>query len=179
RFRAVRVPGTRSRVLDVLRGGYARPVGLLHFAGHGKYSADPVTPSSIFLEDGPLHTLEVRNPLVSLGRKSRPLVLFNACEVGAATDVLGGMGGWAETFVSERFAGLIAPLWPVQDSHARHAVEQLVEDLREKHLTVGEALRALRQREAQTSPTYLSYVYVGDVMARFARAVAVARTAAA
>lgn len=166
RFGAVRVPGSRKRVMEILKGGYVRPVGLLHFAGHGKYSGDAVTPSYIYLEDGPLHTLEVRNPLVTLGRKSRPLVLFNACEVGAATEMLGGMGGWAEAFVSERFAGFLAPLWPVQDGHARNVVEQLVADVREKHLTVGEALRALREREAQKSPTYLSYVFVGDVMAR-------------
>jgi hypothetical protein len=178
-FGAVRVPGSRKRVLEVLKGGYSRPVGLLHFAGHGKYSGDAVTPSSIFLEDGPLHTLEVRNPLVTLGRKSRPLVVFNACEVGAATELLGGMGGWAEAFVSERFAGFIAPLWPVQDGHARHVVEQLVADVREKHLTVGEALRALREREAQKSATYLSYVFVGDVMARLPRAAAAAGVAAA
>jgi hypothetical protein len=93
--------------------------------------------------------------------------------------MLGGIGGWAETFVSERFAGFIAPLWPVQDSHARNAVEQLVADMREKRLTVGEALRRLRQSEAKTSPTYLSYVFVGDVMASFAQAASAAQTAAA
>lgn len=177
RFGAIRVPGSRKRVLSVLKEGHFNAVGLLHFAGHGKYSGDAVTPSVVYLEDGPLHTLEVRNPLVSLGRKSRPLVLFNACEVGASNEVLGGVGGWAETFVSERFSGFIAPLWPVQDAHARHVVEQLVADLMEKGLTVAEALRALREREARTSPTYLSYVFVGDVMARQVPVADAARTA--
>jgi CHAT domain-containing protein len=177
RFGAVRVPGSRKRVLTVLKDGHFNAVGMLHFAGHGKYSGDAVTPSVIYLEDGPLHTLEVRNPLVSLGRKSRPLVLFNACEVGATTEALGGVGGWAETFVSERFSGFIAPLWPVQDAHARHVVEQLVADLRDKGLTVAEALRALREREAHKSPTYLAYVFVGDVMARQAPGATQARAA--
>ncbi|HYO53188.1 lipase/acyltransferase domain-containing protein [Archangium sp.] len=180
RFRAVRVAGRRQPVMNLLGGGYARPVGLVHFAGHGKYSANnEVSPSCVYLEDGELRTLEVRNSLTMLGQKSRPLVIFNACEVGTATDMLGGIGGWAETFVSESFAGFIAPLWPVQDAHARNAVEQLVADLREKHLSVGEALRRLRQNEAKTSPTYLSYVFVGDVMARFAPAAAAARTGTA
>ena len=93
--------------------------------------------------------------------------------------MLGSVGGWAETFVSERFSGFIAPLWPVQDAHARNAVEQLVTDLREKQLTVGEALRALREREAQKSPTYLSYVFVGDVMARLSQGAVAAGVAAA
>jgi pimeloyl-ACP methyl ester carboxylesterase len=168
RFRAVRVAGRRQPILSLLSGGYPRTVALLHFAGHGKYSANnEVSPSRVFLEDGHLQTLEVRNSLTMLGQKSRPLVIFNACEVGAATEMLGGIGGWAETFVSERFAGFIAPLWPVQDAHARSAVEHLVGDLMEKRLSVGESLRRLRQSEAKTSPTYLSYVYVGDVMARF------------
>jgi pimeloyl-ACP methyl ester carboxylesterase len=180
RFRAVRVAGRRQPVLNLLGGGYARPVGLLHFAGHGKYSPNnEVSPSCIYLEDGDLKTLEVRNSLVMLGQKSRPLVIFNACEVGTATDMLGGIGGWAETFVSESFAGFIAPLWPVQDAHARNAVEQLVADLREKQLSVGEALRRLRQSEARTSPTYLSYVFVGDVMARLTPAAAVAHAGTA
>ena len=180
RFRAVRVAGRRQPVMNLLGGGYAPTVGLVHFAGHGKYSPNnEVSPSCVFLEDGELRTLEVRNSMVMLGQKSRPLVIFNACEVGTATEMLGGIGGWAETFVSESFAGFIAPLWPVQDAHARNAVEQLVADLREKHLSVGEALRRLRQSEARTSPTYLSYVYVGDVMARFAPAAAAANTAAA
>jgi pimeloyl-ACP methyl ester carboxylesterase len=180
RFRAVRVAGRRQAVMNLLGGGYAPTVGLVHFAGHGKYSPNnEVSPSCVFLEDGELRTLEVRNSMVMLGQKSRPLVIFNACEVGTATEMLGGIGGWAETFVSESFAGFIAPLWPVQDAHARNAVEQLVADLREKHLSVGEALRRLRQSEARTSPTYLSYVYVGDVMARFAPAAAAASTAAA
>jgi CHAT domain-containing protein len=168
RFRAVRVAGRRKTLLDLLGGSYGRPVGLLHFAGHGKYSANnEVAPSRVFLEDGELMTLEVRNANTMLGQRSRPLVIFNACEVGVATELLGGIGGWAETFVSEHFSGFIAPLWPVQDTHARTAVERLVEDLWEKHLCVGEALRRLRQAEAKTSPTFLSYVYVGDVMARF------------
>lgn len=180
RFRAVRVAGRRQPVLSLLSGSYGKPVGLLHFAGHGKYSPNSeVSPSCVYLEDGELRTLEVRNSMTMLGQKSRPLVIFNACEVGTATDMLGGIGGWAETFVSERFAGFIAPLWPVQDSHARNAVEQLVADMREKGLTVGEALRRLRQSEAKTSPTYLSYVFVGDVMASFAQAAAAAHPAAA
>ncbi|PTL82182.1 CHAT domain-containing protein [Vitiosangium sp. GDMCC 1.1324] len=179
RFGAIRVPGSRKRVLSVLTEGHFNSVGLLHFAGHGKYSGDPVSPSHIYLEDGFLRTLDVRNPKVSLGRKFRPLVIFNACEVGAATDMLGSVGGWAEAFVSERFSGFIAPLWPVQDAHARHVVEHLVEGLRENGLTVGEALRLLREREAHKSPTYLSYVFVGDVMARLPSAVSAAHSAAA
>ncbi|HEX8436315.1 CHAT domain-containing protein, partial [Archangium sp.] len=180
RFGAMRVPGSYRPVMDLLEGHYIKkPIAVLHFAGHGKYSGDDAAPSCIYLEDEPLQTLDVRNSMVKLGQKSRPLVLFNACEVGAARDMLGGMGGWAEAFVNRGFSGFIAPMWPVQDAHAREAVEQLMADLREKHHTVGQALRDLRQRAARTSPTYLSYVFVGDVMARFAPAVADARTAAA
>ncbi|MBM7118868.1 lipase/acyltransferase domain-containing protein [Archangium primigenium] len=173
RFRAVKVAGRRQPLMSLLGGSYPNRVALLHFAGHGKYSANnEVSPSCVYLEDGELKTLEVRSAFTMLGQKSRPLVIFNACEVGTATDMLGGIGGWAETFVSEKFAGFIAPLWPVQDAHARTAVEQLVTDLWEKQLPVGEALRRLRQSEAKTSPTYLSYVYVGDVMARFSQSAA-------
>jgi CHAT domain-containing protein len=177
RFNAVRLPGKRDALMNVLKGEYPSPVSLLHFAGHGEYSGSPVTPSVIHLEDNEeLRTLEVRTSQTSLGRRSRPLVLFNACEAGSATDVLGGMAGWAEAFIRGRFAGFLAPLWPVQDDHALRVVEQLVKDLVDEHLTVGEALRAMREREAQVSPTYLAYVYVGDVMARIGPTVASAST---
>ncbi len=177
RFQAERVPGKRDHLMKVLKGEHPSPVSLLHFAGHGEYSGNPVTPSVIHLEDNEvLRTLEVRTSQASLGRRSRPLVLFNACEVGGATDVLGGMAGWAEAFIRGRFGGFIAPLWPVQDEHALRVVERLVEDLLVKRLTVGEALRAMREREAHVSPTYLAYVYVGDVMARISPTVASAST---
>jgi hypothetical protein len=179
RFNAQPVRGRRREVLGVLTRGHERPVALLHFAGHGSYSGDPVVPSRIFLEDGALLTLEVRSPQVLLGLHSRPLVLFNACEVGASSEVLGSMGGWAEAFISQRFGGFIAPMWPVQDAHARAVAERLLADMLEKGLTVGEALRSIRASEARTSPTYLSYVYVGDVLARLVPQAAPAHQGAA
>lgn len=179
RFNAQPVRGRRREVLGVLTQGHERPVALLHFAGHGSYSGDPVVPSRIFLEDGALLTLEVRSPLVLLGHHSRPLVLFNACEVGASSEVLGSMGGWAEAFISQRFGGFIAPMWPVQDAHARAVAERLLADMLEKGLSVGEALRSIRASEARTSPTYLSYVYVGDVLARLTPQAAPAHQGAA
>ena len=44
-----------------------------------------------------------------LGEINRPLVIFNACEVGATGSVLGTVGGWAEAFLHGRFAALSRP----------------------------------------------------------------------
>jgi hypothetical protein len=169
RFQAVRVVGRRKPVLDVLQGNHDTPVGLLHFAGYGRFN-DETSRSSIVLEDGFIHARDVRRPIEARHPRgdgnSRPLVLFNMYEAGADTTLSGRPGEWVEAF-SGHFAGVITPLWPVADAQSARVVEQLVADLREKHLTVSEALRALRERDGRTSPLYLSYVYVGDVMARF------------
>src|SRR5262249_37065815 len=166
-FAAHRVAGTRSKVRQLLERGLEEcPVAIVHFAGHGNFRADLANASYIKLEDGQLSADEVGTQEVKLGVLSGPLVVFNACEVGATGAELGMVGGWAESFLRRRFRGFIGPLWAVDDDHARDIVAELFVDLMRERLPVAQALHKIRQKHGETSPSFLAYLFFGDARAR-------------
>jgi CHAT domain len=170
-FQALRVPGSRASVTAFLIKGLAdEPVALVHFAGHGAYGSPFADASHIVLEDGKLSVNEVGSSDVKLGEKDRPLVIFNACEVGAVGSVLGMVGGWAEAFTRRKFGGFFAPLWPVADDDAATVISELVKAVWVDNRPVGESLRTIREEHGGKSPTFLSYLFYGDVTARVAGA---------
>ena len=170
-FKALRVAGSKDAVRTLLLEGLAdERVALVHFAGHGVYGSTFADASHIVLEDGNLSVNEVGSSDVKLGEKDRPLVIFNACEVGAVGSVLGMVGGWAEAFTRRKFGGFFAPLWPVADEDAATVISELVDAVWSKSQPVGETLRAIRERHGDRSPTFLSYLYYGDVTAKVAQA---------
>jgi hypothetical protein len=56
----------------------------------------------------------------------------------------------------------------VDDVHARTAVVTLLGLVLKEKETVGRALMRVRREFGPLSPTYASYIYFGDVNARFA-----------
>ena len=168
-FAAQRTDGTRTAVLKLLENGTpTEPVSILHFAGHGQFAPDAAIDSNIKLEDGALAASEIERPEVRLGRACRTLVFFNACDVGAAGAVFGEVGGWADAFLGLQFGGFIAPLWSVDDEDAGVVATELLERIGKRHEPIGAALREIRAAHGATSPTFYSYLYYGDVTARFA-----------
>ena len=167
RFSALRVDGTRSDVRRVLSDGLTNEaVAVIHFAGHGQYGLKFADASRIVLEDGDLSVNEVGNASVKLGEKDRTLVVFNACEVGAVGSVLSMVGGWAEAFTRRKFSGFLAPLWPVDDDAAVTVISELLDAVWTGKQPVGDSLRAIREKHGNKSPTFLSYLFYGDVTAR-------------
>lgn len=166
-FGARKDSGTRAAVFALLEAAApTEPLAVLHFAGHGRFGAEAASHSAIKLEDGELAAAEVERPEVRLGRACRTLVFFNACEVGAAGAVFGEVGGWADAFLGRQFGGFIAPLWSVDDEDAGVVAAELLQRICRDHEPVGEALRAVRAAHGDTSPTFYSYLYYGDVLAR-------------
>jgi len=166
RFHALALAGTARSLMQVLEDPHAAPVQLLHFAGHGACDAQALL-SSIALEDRDLRVAQIRSHDVVLGEKHNTFVILNACEVGATGDVLGDVGGWAEAFAYRDFGGFLAPLWAVFDGHARLATERFLAAVFEDRRRIGEALRDVRRQYGDVSATFLSYIYYGDVNARF------------
>jgi DNA-binding NarL/FixJ family response regulator len=169
RFAALLVRGLHHDVMSLLKSGLEQRVAILHFAGHGQ-SHLGLGAGRLVLEDADLHALEIRNQSITLGRKDRSLVILNACELGAAGLMPEAIGSWAEALAHRHFGGFIAPLWPVVDAHAKSLVLELVEEVFRNRKSIGAALRAIRDPLDATepvSPTALSYVYFGDVMAQF------------
>lgn len=167
-FQAMRVDGTKDAVTRVLQEGLTgEAVAVIHFAGHGEYGLKFADASRIQLADGKtLSVNEVGNADVKLGEKHRTLVIFNACEVGAVGPVLGMVGGWAEAFTRRKFGGFVAPLWPVADDDAATVISELLDAVWKKRQPVGDALRAIREKHGDRSPTFFSYLFYGDVMAQ-------------
>lgn len=164
------VEGKYQNVLSLLRASdLTEPIALLHFAGHGKFDAGAVTESAILLEDGEVTVSELASPDVHLGEKYRPLVFFNACEVGATGQVLGAVGGWGRACIERSFSGFIAPLWAVDDEDAGTVAAELLKGILVDHTQpVSSVLREIRRTHGATSPTFYSYVFFGDVTARIA-----------
>lgn len=164
--RALR-PGTSASLLKVLEEPSSEPVQLLHFAGHGAFDGQAVF-SSLAFEDGDIRVAEIRSQDVVLGENHKTFVILNACDVGATGDVLGSVGGWAEAFAHRDFGGFLAPLWAIFDGPARLAMEHFLDAVFTQGKRIGEALRDVRKEYGASSATFLSYIYYGDVNARFA-----------
>lgn len=168
-FAARREAGTHAAVLKLLETAPpSEPVAILHFAGHGTFSPQAASHSSIKLEDGELAAGDIKRPEVKLGIACRTVVFFNACEAGRAGAVFGEVGGWADAFLERKFGGFIAPLWSVDDEDAGVVAAELLDRICKQHQPIGEALRAVREKHGAASPTFYSYLYYGDVTARIA-----------
>ena len=109
---------------------------------------------------------EVARREVTLGERDGTLVFFNACEVGATGNALGSVGGWADAFLSRRFRAFIAPLWAIDEEDAAQVTQELMRRIVTDRAPVGAALRDLRAKYGDVSPTFYSYLLYGDVTAR-------------
>jgi hypothetical protein len=165
-FSATRVDGTLQAVVALLKSAAGSDrVAILHFAGHGTFTADVARNASIKLEDGELTASEVAVPEVQLGKNSRTLVFFNACEVGATGAVFGEVGGWADALLGRQFGGFVAPLWSVDDEDASIVATELLDGIVRQQRPVADVIRGVREKHGDTSPTFYSYLFYGDVTA--------------
>jgi len=158
--------GTLKCLQDLLETPTGKPVALLYFTGHGAFSADAVSASAIKLQDGNMTVDEVARREVTLGERDGTLVFFNACEVGATGNALGSVGGWADAFLSRHFRAFIAPLWAIDEEDAAQVTQELMRRIVTDRAPVGAALRDLRAKYGDVSPTFYSYLLYGDVTAR-------------
>ena len=155
--------GTRAGLLDLLENPSPETVGIVHFAGHG---GEGIRGCGLEMEDGWLVLDEVRQTGVSLGRRDHSLVVLNACVVGAAAAQLGVLDGWPAALAANRFGGVVAPLWEVEDEAALEIVVEMLQLLVEEGRTLGEALSEARRRASDSTPTAFAFLAHGDVMAR-------------
>jgi CHAT domain-containing protein len=167
RYSAVSVNGIRNDVWGLFANGLDHDfVSIVHFAGHGDFPLDDPGQSLLKLQDGDLTAREVDTSEVKLGKRSGCLVFFNACKTGSTGGLLGGVGGWAEIILRRRFGGFIAPLWAVDDDDAAAVSASLFDDLLNRKVPVSQALLSIRKKFGKRSPTYLAYLFYGDVGAK-------------
>ncbi len=109
-------------VVDLLRG--TPPADVVHVALHGQFDAQGAQEGLVLLGTdaaGALTTqwrfltsAEVENGDLASG----PFVFLNACQVASDKRVLGDYGGFASTLLRIGAAGVVAPLWNVDDDVA-------------------------------------------------------------
>ena len=153
--------------LDFLENPPAnKHVQIVHFAGHGS-SAAPDSPASIEMDALKMITVdEVRQGAIKLGKRDHPLFILNACEVGTNTNELGLADGWAMALIGNKFGGVIAPLWPIDDEDSGLMIQKTLVSFLKSGETLAESLRQARVSARTLSPTPFCYVLYGDVMAR-------------
>lgn len=148
---------------------------LLHFICHGKTAdnsdADLKEDQVIFMHNAmPFDAKLVRGlqGMAKAFKATHPLVFLNACEVGRQVKALKGTGGFAQAFITIGGAGIIAALWPVDDTRACEVATGFYDMLRDSgKICVAEFLREIRKRtfSGEMEDTYMAYCFYGDPQA--------------
>jgi hypothetical protein len=147
---------------------------LIHFVCHGASSGEE---DYLYLDDDKeLHasTVRILEGFKALCGSSRPLVFINACEAGALTPTIGGLGGFPKALGDIGARAIIAPLWSVRDSTAGTvAVEIYRRALATPAPSLGEVIRGIRARAYNSDDvddSFAAYCLFGDPMATLSRA---------
>lgn len=168
---AIPVTGRKLDVIELFEDAGKAEIALVHYAGHGMSKTKRAYLAELLLEDTDLLVPDIDRQETQLGKNRHPLVFFNACQVGRSGLNLGVIGGFAEALAQKEFGGFIAPLWSVYDVDASTVTQQFLEEIlpvpHGNQRTFAAAMQRVRSELGEQSPTFLSYVYYGDVMAKF------------
>jgi hypothetical protein len=143
---------------------------ILHFLGHGTFTAGQPDESAVPLPDlSSFRPTDLEGPLAARIGLDRPLVFLNACWGGQQGWTLTRIGGWAAQWVRACGSGaFIAPMWPVRDQAALSFTTTFYEALA-RGATLGKAAQEARQKlqqERPGDPSSLAYVVYGHPNAR-------------
>ena len=154
RFAATTIdPDDADGITGLMRQGF----DLLHFAGHGRWSAAPPQVQELLLaafsetEDLPLARYsdgELRRDLPDRGRiddaDTGPFVFLNACDIGRLPAGPAALGGFPEAFLRGGAAAFVGCSWAVGDEPASTFVRAFYLALADDRLTMAEATRKAR-----------------------------------
>lgn len=136
-----------------------------HFSGHGAARGPDPDRAIIVLENNEqFFPQRIVGTLMNVGR-SRPLIFFNACQIGKSGLSLTDIGGWARQFLLAGAGAFIGAYWSVYDQPAFQFSQELY-----KHLLagvpIGEAGRQARLAvRTSEDPTWLAYTIFAHPLA--------------
>jgi CHAT domain len=166
-FGALSVDADAQAVIACLKGD--PKAELLHFAVHGIYNPTGPKEGLILVDGRTLDPLEVRGVKFQTG----PFVFLNACQVGTGTTVLGDYAGMAEAFLYAGAAGVVAPLWSIDDALAKDIALRFYQQTLVEGRTPAEVFRAERARFRDSpdvaSSTFLAYQFYGNPAMKISR----------
>lgn len=166
-FGALSVDAQAQAVIACLKGDPRAE--LLHFAVHGIYNPTGPKEGLILVDGRTLDPLEVRGVKFQTG----PFVFLNACQVGTGTTVLGDYAGMAEAFLYAGAAGVVAPLWSIDDALAKDIALRFYQQTLVEGRAPAEVFRAERARFTDSpevsSSTFLAYQFFGNPAMKLSR----------
>jgi hypothetical protein len=158
-----RIPATFLAVRKALASGIYDG---WHFSGHGGFRESDPNRSAIYLEDQETLTPEDLCGSVSNLGRAKPVVFFNACQIGRSAMSLTDIGGWARQFLRAGAGAFIGAYWSIYDQPAYDFAQNLYSRLL-NGIPIGRAVQ-----EARTSikpagdSTWLAYTVFADPLAR-------------
>jgi hypothetical protein len=173
-YQAVSIDARPNLVYPLLAGN--PPSDILHFAVHGRYNPQGVDEGIYLVEGPPIDPFQIRGSDLS---KRAPFVFLNACQVGAAQNLLGNYAGIAQAFLKIGASGVVAPLWSIDDTIAQQIALEFYKHALEpakaadgdsgaegaERPAVADLLRRARaglvKDPAAHSSTYLAYQFYG------------------
>jgi hypothetical protein len=168
------VKGELASIQQLLRDP---PDGIVHFAGHGVADRTPggMVEYAIQLEGGASLDLMSWRGLMHDEARRHPLYFLNACDVGQANRVLNFVDGWAPAVLDGGASGFIGGLWPLSDKGAAAFATHFYRGLGDavtggQPASVAKLVTSSRGGFFETGdPTFLAYVFYGDVNLKLAR----------
>ncbi len=165
-YGAVDVAAEMDAVLKCLKGDPAADV--LHFCVHGQCDPTGVQDGLVLTDGKALDPWRVKG----VEFKAPVFVFLNACQVGQGYELLGDYAGLADAFLFAGAAGVIAPLWSIDDALSR----ELAIEFYERAFAGSVPADVLRERRAQfteesapTSSTFMAYQFFGHPDMRLER----------
>jgi hypothetical protein len=164
-FDATKATTYRELLHSLETGGF----DILHLSGHGQFRSDAPLFSGFDLEkiDQEREERYKFKPMLITSKattfgKNKPLVVMNLCQSGLQGFFLGGIGGWAESFLKAGASAFIGTLWSVTDETAYKFSQELYQQL-SIGTTLGEAIRKTRALYARgKDPSWLAYQLYGN-----------------
>jgi hypothetical protein len=169
-YRAESIDAVPDLVDQLLNGHPAADI--LHFAVHGRYDPNAIGDGIYLTKGRPVSPTQIRGGNL---RDRAPFVFLNACQVGSASQTLGGYGGIAQAFLRSGASAVVAPLWSINDKVARSIALEFYQRVLDHGdagagaaapgASVAELLRLARRKaitdEDPTTATYLAYQFYG------------------
>lgn len=167
-FGAASVDAQSRTVIACLKGTPKAEV--LHFAVHGIYNPSGPKEGLILVDGQTLDPMEVRGVRL----ETAPFVFLNACQVGTGTAILGDYAGMAEAFLYAGAAGVVAPLWSIDDVLAKEIALRFYQETLVDGRQPAEVFRSERARFTDSpeiaSSTFLAYQFFGNPAMKLTRA---------
>jgi len=137
-----------------------------HFSGHGGFRGPEPNRSAIYLENLETLTPEDLSGLVSNLGIAKPVIFFNACQIGRSAMSLTDIGGWARQFLHAGAGAFVGAYWSIYDQPAYDFAQELYSRLL-SGMPIGRAVQEARTViKPAGDPTWLAYTVFADPLAK-------------